>query len=141
MSIRNLSVASACLVAVAACSQPPAAGNAAPGPPQATAAGAPAAASGATTIPIPAGQDVTTTIALPPGTHKVGLATGAAPFSCKHVTITTQNGGYSNDFTDTDVPAKLNMTDSTAAGNTYVSIDISCHGGAADSQFVVTPSG
>jgi hypothetical protein len=107
-----------------------------------TAAGAPAAASAAAaiTIRIPANQDVIKTVALPAGTHSVTLATGAVSFSCKHVSIKTQAGGVSNNFTNSDVPAKLSMTDSTSAGNTYVSVDVSCHGGAADSQLVLTPS-
>jgi hypothetical protein len=120
--------------ALSACSQPNASGNA---PAAAAAAGGGGAA--ATTIPIPANKDVASTVTLPAGTHAVQIESGAATFHCAHVAINTQDGGVSNNFTDADVPPKLNMTDRTLAGHTYVSVDVSCHGGAADSQLVLSP--
>jgi len=132
--VDRLCVALICSSALSACSQPAATGNA-----TATAAAAAGGGTAATTIPIPANQDVATTVTLPAGTHAVGIASGAAPFHCAHIAINTQDGGVSNNFTDADVPAKLNMTDRTSAGHTYVSVDVSCHGGAADAQLVLSP--
>jgi hypothetical protein len=135
MSVCRFGAALFSALAIAGCSQKqPASDNASA--PQA----AQDATSTATTIPIPANQDVTTKVTLPPGTHKVGLMSGAVSFSCKSIAITTQSGGVSNNFTDAVVPAKLNMTDSTAPGDAYLSVSVRCHGGAADSQLVVAPA-
>jgi hypothetical protein len=123
-------------LALCACSQKQATSDGSP-PALQSAQGAPSAA---TTIPIPANQDVTTKVALPPGTHKVGLMSGASAFSCKHVAIATQSGEVSNNFTDADVPAKFNMTTGAAPGDAYLSVDVACHGGAADSQLVIAPA-
>lgn len=135
MSVSKVGAALLAVLAIAGCSQkPPAEGNASPAAQPGASANSPAV-----TITIPANQEVAKVIPLPPGTHKVGVKTGAAGFSCDHMAFLTDNGGRSNNFTDADVPANLNMADSTSSG-TYVSVDLQCRGGAATSQLVLTPS-
>lgn len=136
MSVGKICVAVIGALAICGCSQKPTAGGGPPSAPQT----APGVSSTATTIPIPANQDVSTKVTLPPGTHKVGLMNAAAAFSCKSLQMTTQSGGVSNNFTDAEVPAKLNMTDGAAPGDSYVSVSINCHGGVADTQLVITPA-
>ena len=136
MSVSRVGAALLGVLAISACSQKP---SAAGGPPSAPAA-APDVVSAATTIPIPANQEVSTQVALPPGTHKVGLQSGAASFSCKFFQIMSQGGGVSNNFTDAEVPAKLNMSDSTTANGGYLAVKLDCRGGAADSEWIITPS-
>ncbi|MGH7024461.1 MAG: hypothetical protein ACREEB_12860 [Caulobacteraceae bacterium] len=135
MPLSKIGAALVAVLAIAGCSQKPTATTSA-----SSAAVTPASADpAAVTIAIPANQEVTKIFPLPPGTHKVGIKTGAAGFACDHMAFVTDNGGRSNNFTDADVPANLNMTDSTSVG-TYVSVDLQCHGGAAASQLVMTPS-
>ncbi len=135
MFVSRIGGALLALLAIAACSAKPTSEA------NASSATGPIASVGAAaiTIAIPANQEVTKILPLPPGTHKVGVKTGAAGFSCDHMAFLTDNGGRSNNFTDADVPANLNMADSTSSG-AYVSVDLQCHGGAATSQLVLTPS-
>ena len=135
MSFSKIGAALLAVLAIAACSQKPTAeadASSAVGP-------ATSDSSAAVTIAIPANQEVTKIVPLPPGTHKVGVATGAAGFSCDHMAFLTDKGGRSNNFTDADVPANLSMADSTSSG-AYVSVDLQCRGGATASQLVLTPS-
>jgi hypothetical protein len=136
MSVSRFTAAMLGVLAISACSQKPSAGGSPPSAPTAS----PDVVSAATTIPIPANQEVSTQVALPAGTHKVGLQSGAGSFSCKFFQITSQGGGVSNNFTDADVPAKLNMSDSTPANDPYLAVKLDCRGGAADSQWLITPS-
>jgi hypothetical protein len=136
MSAGKISVAILAALAICGCSQKsPGAGS-----PQSASQAGPSTGSATTTIPIPANKDLSIKISLPPGTHKVGLMNGAAAFSCRTLQIMTQSGGVSNNFTDAEVPAKLNMTDGAAPGDSYVSVSIDCRGGAADTQLVITPA-
>lgn len=100
----------------------------------------PAAAATSTTIPIPANQDVATSVALPGGTHSVAFKDGAGAFACASVAITQTDGSASNVFTHSDMPAGFGMTQSAAPGAAYVKVNVHCHGGAGDSQLVVTPA-
>ena len=131
------------ILAVTGCSKSPAAANNAanaevnPGKLGQTPS---AASSGSITIPIPAGQDVTKTVPLPAGTHSLGVRTGANSFSCDHVSIENESGNYSANFTQSVVPANLNMSSSAAGGHAYVNVDVQCRGSSAASELVITPS-
>jgi hypothetical protein len=137
MAANKIGAALLAVVALAGCSPKPSAANSAPS--AAGPVGDPGSASAAVTIAIPAHQAVVKKLTLPPGTHKLGVKTGAASFSCDHMAFVADDGERSNNFTDAQVPANLNMTDSTNSG-TYASVDLQCQGGAADSELVLTPS-
>src|SRR5579871_620792 len=119
MSISRFGAALVCGLAITACSQKAPAGAAA------TASGGGGASPAATTIAIPANKDVATVVSLPAGTHGVQIVSGAGAFHCAHMTLQREDGGVSNNFTDADVPAHTNMTDTTTPGHSYVSIDLS----------------
>ena len=103
-------------------------------------------ASGVTTIKVPANKDVAIKVMLPPHTHKVGMKTGAAPFTCKDLQLVTEKARNATDeyFSPVDpisLPAHMDSTQAqNPPGSPYVLVLVRCRGGAADSQLVITPS-
>jgi hypothetical protein len=104
------------------------------------------ASSAATTIPIRANQDVARQLLLPPGTHQVGIKIGKAAFTCTSLQSVSQKGRNAKDEY-LDAAAPINMVANTSVTqsssdpqNPYVLVDIRCHGGAADSELIITPS-
>lgn len=98
-----------------------------------------------TTIAIPANKDVSTKLEMPPNTFAVNMKTGAAAFTCGHLMLLTQKGRNPKDqYFDlaepVQVPAHLDSTDSRPRDSEpFVVLIVQCHGGASDSQLVVTP--
>ena len=136
MSIKLGVVAMLGVLAIAGCSRKPAAADG-----QAVGSvAAPSAVSSATTIAIPANQDVTTHVALPTGTHNVSFTDGPGAFHCGSVTISGQDGSTSNVFTKSEMPGNFSMSQGASPGSSYVAVDVQCHGGATASQLVVKPT-
>ncbi len=99
---------------------------------------------GATTVPIPANKDVATQVELPPDTDKLNMKTGAGSFTCTNLQLVTKKGRTPGDqYFPRDpitIPAHLDSTQShNTPGDPYVLVFIRCHGGATDSQLILTP--
>lgn len=119
-------------IALVGCSQSSSASHGATSKP-------PAAGSGATSIPIPPNQDVTTRVSLPTGTRSVRFKDGSGAFKCHSVTMSRADGSISNVFTDSDMPAKASMSQGSAPGGSYATVNVQCHGGETSSELIVTP--